>query len=255
MIITIDGPAGSGKSTAARELARRLKIPYLDTGAMYRGLAYAAWRHGLDFSHEKALTAFAREATLTAICQAERTLVRVNGEDVTDGLRDHRVSELTPHLARIQAIRDILVGHQRRIGEELASLVTEGRDQGSVVFPHADLRVVLDASLERRAQRRFEEIGADHGVTLAEVRQNLAKRDQMDCRHWQPLVGDPSVFQLNTTNLSLTAVVEELEARALRLKTGDGILDVRTSDQGLRISGLSRETSRATESLREDEVA
>ena len=154
MIVTIDGPAGSGKSTAARKLAARLEIPYLDTGAMYRAIAHAALMRGVDFQDDDALVGFARSVELELDCGPTYTRVRVDGHDVSEAIRTLAVSAVTPCVARQPAIRDLLVARQREIGQALGSFVSEGRDQGSVVFPDADVKFVLEASLERRAQRR-----------------------------------------------------------------------------------------------------
>ncbi len=161
MIITIDGPAGSGKSTAARKLAARLEVPYLDTGAMYRAVAYRAMRAGIALDDAAALLQVARDADLSLDCGPTHTRVRLDGHDVSEAIRAFEVNTITPHVARNQAIRDLLVDKQRHIGRELGSLVTEGRDQGSVVFPDAHVKFVLDATLDRRAERRCQELLAD----------------------------------------------------------------------------------------------
>lgn len=213
MIITIDGPAGSGKSTAARKLAARLEIPYLDTGAMYRALAYAALQRGADMRKEANLLEVAQTATLEVDCGPTHTRVRVDGHDVSEALRDPRVSEVTAFVARVQGIRDLLVRKQREIAAELGSLVTEGRDQGSVVFPDADVHFVLDASLERRAERRMHEMIADgHEVTFAWVSENLQTRDGIDSRQWLPLLASGRAIIIDTTDLKLSEVVDRLEA-------------------------------------------
>ncbi|MCC7290901.1 MAG: (d)CMP kinase [Phycisphaerales bacterium] len=212
MIITIDGPAGSGKSTAARKLAARLEIPYLDTGAMYRALAYAALQRGVDFERSDSLAELARSVRLEVDCGPTHTRVRVDGHDVSEALRDPKVSEVTPFVARVQAIRDMLVLRQRQIGAELGSLVTEGRDQGSVVFPYADVKFVLDASVQKRAERRVQELVADgHDVSLQSVMQNLTTRDGIDSRQWAPLLPEGVAIIIDTTEMKLSDVVERLE--------------------------------------------
>lgn len=212
MIITIDGPAGSGKSTVARKLAARLEIPYLDTGAMYRAVAYSAMTSGVDFQDEGALTRFARGLKLEVDCGPTHTRVRVNGHDVSEALRDPTVSDVTPFVARVQAIRDLLVEMQRNIGRSLGALVTEGRDQGSVVFPYADVRFVLDASVGVRAMRRFQELIADgHDVTLESVRDNLIRRDAIDAKQWAPLLESGAARVIDTTHMNLLDVVDALE--------------------------------------------
>ncbi|MHC4698597.1 MAG: (d)CMP kinase, partial [Planctomycetota bacterium] len=140
MIITIDGPAGSGKSTAARKLAARLEIAYLDTGAMYRAIAHAAMQRGVDFTDDEVLCETAASVRLEVDCGPTHTRVRVDGRDVSEAIRTMAVSANTSHVAKCQPIRDLLVECQRKLGGELGSFVSEGRDQGSVVFPRAEAK-------------------------------------------------------------------------------------------------------------------
>ncbi len=211
MIVTIDGPAGSGKSTAARKLAARLEIAYLDTGAMYRAVAYAAQQQGVDFDDEAALLETARSLHLELDCGPTHTRVRVDGHDVSEVIRTLEVSAATPFIARIQAIRDLLVSRQRDIGRELGSVISEGRDQGSVVFPDADVRFVLEASLQKRAQRRYQELIADgENVEIAEVIANLKARDSVDMRQWEPLLASDASVVIDTTELTISQVVDRM---------------------------------------------
>lgn len=210
-MITIDGPAGSGKSTAARKLAARLQIPYLDTGAMYRAIAYECVRRGVDLKDEPAVAAVARSVRLDIDCGPTHTRIRVDGQDVSELIRSMEVSGATSQIARIQSVRDVLVKQQREIGARLNSLVTEGRDQGSVVFPNADVKFVLEASLARRAQRRFEEmVGDGEPVTVAQVEQNLSGRDAVDARQWEPLLASGTAIVLDTSAMTIQEVVDRL---------------------------------------------
>jgi cytidylate kinase len=222
MIITIDGPAGSGKSTAARKLAALLQIPYLDTGAMYRALAYLAIKRGISLEDTAALIEMAREADLELDCGPTHTRVRVDGEDVSEAIRSMAVSQATSPIARIQAIRDILVRKQREIGRKLGAFVTEGRDQGSVVFPDADVHFVVEADLDRRAQRRFQELSADGDeVDYATVRENLASRDATDATQWQALLQPGRAIRIDTSHMTIAEMVEHLAAHvraAMRAK-------------------------------------
>lgn len=209
MIITIDGPAGSGKSTAARKLAARLEIAYLDTGAMYRAIAYAAQQRGLDFADASALLDIARSTRLELDCGPTHTRVRVDGHDVSEVIRSMSVSAATPYVARHAEIRELLVARQREIGQELVSFVSEGRDQGSVVFPNADVRFVLEASLDRRAERRRQELVVDgEDVEFEEVMENLRSRDAVDAQQWTPLLELTDPVVLDTTDLTILQVVE-----------------------------------------------
>lgn len=211
MIVTIDGPAGSGKSTAARKLAARLELPYLDTGAMYRALAHAALSRGVDLRDAAALVALARQVELEVDCGPTHTRVRVDGHDVSEAIRTMAVSAATSAVAKTPAIREILVEHQRRIGAALQHFVSEGRDQGTTVFPEADFKFVLDASLEKRADRRHRELEADgEEVPLQDVMRSLADRDRVDARHWEPLIKAGKAIVLDTTCMTIQEVVERL---------------------------------------------
>jgi cytidylate kinase len=211
MIITIDGPAGSGKSTAARKLAARLEIAYLDTGAMYRAIAYQALQDGVDFKDTDTLTALARRTDLQLDCGPTHTRVKVNGHDVSEAIRSMEVSRYTSPVASAQAIRDLMVEKQRAIGRALGSLVSEGRDQGSVVFPNADVKFVMDAALEKRAQRRHQELQADgEDVEYHEVLENLRARDANDARQWAPLDQPGAAIRIDTSHMAIAEVVDRL---------------------------------------------
>ena len=211
MIITIDGPAGSGKSTAARKLAARLEIAYLDTGAMYRAIALVAMQRGVDFADTVGLGKLAATVHLEVNCGPTYTRVRIDGHDVSEAIRTMAVSANTSDVARCQSIRDVLVEYQRKLGEELGSFVAEGRDQGSVVCPPADAKFVLDASLERRAQRRYQELLADgQDVEMALVTENLQARDRVDARQWEPLLAPGRAVVLDTTNLTIRQVIDRM---------------------------------------------
>ena len=212
MIVTIDGPAGSGKSTAARKLAARLEIAYLDTGAMYRAIANEALLRGIDFSDERAVLEIAESSRLELDCGPTYTRVRVNGHDVSEAIRSMAVSAVTSHVARNQAIRKLLVEKQREIGKRLGSFVTEGRDQGSVVFPKADIKFVLQATVQRRAERRFQELAADgENVQITEVMDNLTARDQVDAKQWEPLLVPGIAVVIDTTQMTIVQVVDRME--------------------------------------------
>ena len=148
MIITIDGPAGSGKSTAARELARALGIAHLDTGATYRAATLLAMRRGIDLADEAALAELVRGLDIRLEYDGDELRVLLNGEDVSRQIRSAEVSDHSHYIARAPAVREVLVSLQRRVGRALAAsaggVVAEGRDQGSVVFPDADVKFWLD---------------------------------------------------------------------------------------------------------------
>jgi cytidylate kinase len=211
MIITIDGPAGSGKTTVARELAARLGIAYLDTGAMYRAIACVALDRAVNLDDELALADLARSVPLEVTCGARHTTVRVDGQDVTEAIRTMAVNRATPSVARCQAVREQLIARQREIGRSLGSFVSEGRDQGSVVFPEADVKFVLDADLGERARRRAQEIrGNGDDVEFAEIMDNLRARDAVDCVQWEDLLAPGQAIVVDTSDRTLTEVVDRL---------------------------------------------
>ncbi len=219
MIITIDGPAGSGKSTAARELAKALGIAYLDTGATYRAATLAALRAGADLADERALAELAAGLDLHLEQAGEQTRAILNGEDVSREIRSAGVSNHSHYLARAPGVRKVLVEMQRRMGAELAErtggVVAEGRDQGSVVFPDADLKFYLDASPAVRARRRHEEMAADgQDVRYEDVLEAILTRDGRDrTRAVAPLVKPQAAVEIDTTEMSIEQVTAELLRR------------------------------------------
>jgi len=229
MIITIDGPAGSGKSTAAKELAKALGLAYLDTGAMYRAVTLAALRENVDLQDADALTALAERVDLRLERRGDgggagqgaggEILVRLNGRDVTREIRSAEVTDHAHYVARAAGVRRVLVSMQRRLGAELAAtaggVVAEGRDQGSVVFPDADVKFYLDAAPEVRARRRFEEMRADgQQVTYRAVLEALVQRDGRDRnRAVAPLVKPDGAVELDTSEMTVEDVTAELKRR------------------------------------------
>jgi cytidylate kinase len=223
MVITIDGPAGSGKSTAARKLAARLELPYLDTGAMYRALAYAGLRRGIDLKDQAQVAELARNVNIELDCGPTYARVRVDGHDVSEAIRSMAVSTVTSHVAKHPAVRQVLVEQQRQVGETLGSFVTEGRDQGSVVFPDAEVKFVLEASVEKRAVRRFQEMNADgESVSLDDVRRNIVARDEVDAKQWAPLLQSGSAIIIDTSHMNIAEVVDRLVEEVERRKSTQG---------------------------------
>lgn len=212
MIITIDGPAGSGKSTAARKLAARLHIPYLDTGAMYRVVTLAALDDGADLRDEAALVRIASTVDYSIDCGPTHARVTLRGQDVSEDIRSMYVSDNTPFIAGSVGVRRILIEKQREIGQQLGSMVTEGRDQGSTVFPSAEFKFFMVADLESRARRRLAEMTADgEDISLEQVRENLARRDRTDAeRSIAPLVEPAGAIRVDTSHLNSGEVLERL---------------------------------------------
>jgi cytidylate kinase len=212
MIITIDGPAGSGKSTAARELARALGIAHLDTGATYRAVTLLALRRGIDLADESALAELARGMDIRMVGAGERVGVLLDGLDVTDEIRTEAVSANSRHAAASPAVREVLVGLQRRLGRQLGSFVTEGRDQGSVVFPEADVKFYLDARPGERARRRCEELRshgqqADPDAVLAAI-EDRDRRDRG--RPVGPLRVPDGATVIDTSDMDIAQVTERM---------------------------------------------
>ncbi len=208
MIITIDGPAGAGKSTVARKLAERLGFTYLDTGAMYRAVALAVRQRGIAPDNEQALAELLPQLSL----EWKHGRIYLAGEDVSEQIRQPEITELSRRIADSPTVRRFLSDWQRRIARN-TNLVTEGRDQGTVVFPHAECKFFLTASPEVRARRRWEEL-RKRGValTLEEVLQQQQQRDLQDAtRALAPMVPAPDAVVVDTSGLSVDEVVALLE--------------------------------------------
>jgi cytidylate kinase len=207
MIITLDGPAGAGKSSAARGLAARLGWCYMDTGAMYRAVALTALERGIPLDDS------ARIATLAEQIRIEFREGRVNVDDrdVSADIRTERITEATRPVADAPPVREAMKRIQRQMATGL-DVVTEGRDQGSVVFPQADLKVFLTAAPEERARRRHqEELGRGQPQTLSAVLESQSRRDNADCsRPVGALKQADDAVLLETDGLSAEEVVQRL---------------------------------------------
>lgn len=210
MIVTIDGPAGSGKSTVARLLADRLQIRYLDTGAMYRAIALAVVQAEFDENDSEAVAQVARSATI----EFRDDDVYLNGVNVTDEIRSANITAVASIVASNPNVRQRLVELQQQIGRS-GDLVSEGRDQGTVVFPHADHKFFVTASLTTRARRRHQEMLAKGStLPLQTVESQLRRRDDRDeNREYAPMKPASDAQIINTSNMSIGDVVEELTAR------------------------------------------
>jgi CMP/dCMP kinase len=209
MIVTIDGPAGSGKSTVAQRLAGRLGFAYLDTGAMYRATALKALERQSDLRDAEALANLARAIDIRFEPGTVGQRVIAGGVDVTAAIRTMQVNEATPHVAKVPRVREALVLKQKQLGEQLGSLVAEGRDQGSVVFPAADVKFVLDGRVDKRAERRYTELkAAGQDVSYEHVLTNLQERDRGDQKHWLGLLASGEAIHVDTTGMEIDEVVE-----------------------------------------------
>jgi len=204
-VIAIDGPAGSGKSTVARALAARLGLEYLDTGAMYRSVTFAALRQGLDPAEADAVARLAERVELSVGPDG----VIVDGVDATTEIRGPEVSRAVSVVAANPAVRTEMVRRQREWVAERGGGVLEGRDIGTVVFPDAELKVYLTADPEVRAQRRSKEVADLDYETVAA---DLARRDALDSgRETSPLTEAPDAFVLDTTGLTVEEILDVLE--------------------------------------------
>jgi cytidylate kinase len=205
IIIAIDGPAGAGKSTIARSLAQRLGFTYIDTGAMYRSVALWALRLNQDLDDMLRLEQLAKEARI----EFAGGRVLLNGEDVTDAIREPHVSEAASRVSACPGVRRAMREEQRRIGE-MGSAVMEGRDIGTVVFPEARVKIFLDASAEERARRRASELG----TPLEQVAQDMAGRDRRDrTRAEAPLTQAPDADYIDSSGLTPIQVEEAILKR------------------------------------------
>ena len=200
-IIAIDGPAGSGKSTVARALARHLGLEYLDTGAMYRSVTFAALRRGIDPTEDDVVARIVGDIEL----DVSEDAVTVDGVDATIEIRGPEVSRAVSVVAANPAVRTEMVRRQREWAERHGGGVVEGRDIGSVVFPDAELKVYLTADPEVRAQRRSQEVSDLDYETVAA---DLARRDALDQgREVSPLVEADGAFLVDTTGLSVEEII------------------------------------------------
>jgi cytidylate kinase len=215
IIIAIDGPAASGKSTTAKALAKRLNYTYIDTGAMYRAIT-------LKLLRENAYdTAFTDEAMLKALLDAtdihlEHGAVFLDGEDVSDKIRTHDISSKVSKVSSLKLVREKLTECQKKFGNE-KGIVMDGRDIGTVIFPDADLKVFMTASARERAKRRLEELQlkGETALTLDDLEQDILRRDKEDSeRALAPLRKAADAIELDTSSLSIDEQVEFIYRRA-----------------------------------------
>ncbi|HEY6008034.1 MAG TPA: (d)CMP kinase [Geobacteraceae bacterium] len=212
LIIAIDGPSGAGKSTITRLLADRLGYLYIDTGAMYRAVALAVQRAGLDVDDEPRLATLCAGISIAFARTNGCCTVLLNGEDVSEQIRTPEISLLTSRVSARQAVRAVLLKNQRQMGAA-GGVILEGRDIGTVVFPDADVKFFLSASAQERGRRRYEELrakGAD--VSLEQTVAEVIQRDEQDSRREHaPLRQADDAVVIDSTGLAIEAVLERME--------------------------------------------
>jgi cytidylate kinase len=215
MVITIDGPAGTGKSTVSRAVADRLGFQFLDTGAMYRAIGLAALRREVAMDRPRELAFVAEHSRVEFDWTKRPPGVLLNGEPVGHLLRGKEATDAAKFVAQVPAIRARLVEEQRRIGRERGNLVTEGRDQGSVVFPDAAFKFYLNATPEERAHRRARELRArGEIVDEKEILQQIMDRDERDrTRAAGPLAIPDGADVIDTTRMTMDQVVDRIVER------------------------------------------
>lgn len=207
-VVTIDGPAASGKSSVSRELARRLGWRWVSTGAFYRGLAFVARELNMDLANGRRLAELSHSKEWEVRLTPERTLVLFQGRDVTDAIASEDVGGIASRISNDPDVRAALLGAQRACAEGAQGLVAEGRDCGTVVFPAALAKVYLTASSESRAQRRANE----HGEDPTKIIEAQKTRDTQDStRKAAPLMIPQNARVVDTSEMDLTGVVDEVE--------------------------------------------
>lgn len=209
--IAIDGPAAAGKSTVAKIVAKKLSYIYIDTGAMYRALTYKLLKENADLSNEKSVEAVLKRTEITLEMQGEQQVVKLDQEDVTEKIRKNEVSNSVSLVAQQQYVRQEMVKRQRALSDN-QSVVMDGRDIGTHVIPDAEVKIFLIASVEERAQRRYEE-NQRKGIpsTLSALQKEIEERDYRDMnREISPLTKAADAIELDTTALTINEVSEAI---------------------------------------------
>ena len=218
IIIAIDGPAASGKSTLAKLIAEKLNFVYMDTGAMYRAITFIAIRNGV-INDINSIIAIAESIDIKLKFENGITHVFVDGEEITDFIRTPKINSKVSDISKIPDVRREMVKIQKRVGKN-CSLVAEGRDITTVVFPNADIKIYMNADIDVRAERRFKELSEQNvEITLTEVKNNLTQRDLIDSgREVSPLKKADDAFELDTTSISVDSELEKILSLVEQIK-------------------------------------
>ena len=208
-IIAIDGPTSSGKSTSAMLVAQKLGYLYIDTGAMYRAITLLAIENNV-LNNSDEVIALANASKIDLVYTAGTTKVFLNERDVTEDIRSKEVNKFVSPISKISGVREVLVKKQRILAQNNSGIVMEGRDIGSVVFPDADLKIFLTASIEQRTVRRVKEYDSKGiKVSIEEIKSNLESRDKIDSsRENSPLIKAPDAFEVDTSKVTIEQQVE-----------------------------------------------
>jgi len=212
MIIAIDGPAGAGKSTVAKILAKELDFLYIDTGAMYRALTLKVIEQNLDIQDTPRLIEMARNTNIDLMNNKDGSLkIFLDSRDVAGLIRQPRITKLVSDIAKIKQVREVMLKIQRKLGKQ-ADSVLDGRDIGTIVFPGADKKFYIDAKFEERVRRRYQELRElDQDITLKDVECDLINRDTIDSsREFAPLKKADNAIYVDTTDMGIDEVVEIL---------------------------------------------
>lgn len=215
MIIAIDGPSGAGKSTLGKMLAKKFNLLYLDTGAMYRAVGLAVLQANVSFEETAKIAEIAENSKIELVGEPENLQIFLNGNEVTNEIRTNEVGQAASIVSTISEVRKILVGHQRKLGENSQNgAVLDGRDIGSVVFPNADIKFFLTAKPEARARRRYEEdLEKGRATSYEQTFAEIKERDERDVsRKDSPLLIAEDAVVIDTSELNLSEVFEQMVA-------------------------------------------